>query len=217
MSLAAAAAEHEPLFAVDIFDSQELNEDGSGRSSLKKFQENLEFLNVSHTNLLKSLSTQVNSRMLAKSCGAPIRFVSVDGGHTRLTTCHDLNLVQSNLLPHGIVVVDDVTCCDKEAWSLGVIDGLSLFFSSFQDLEPFLYVRPKLFLARQSSAPLFRDFLLKHSKLEELLHFQDARFEYGKIKHHSRFTLFGGEIVQNSILANQSSVVKAWLDSLDLH
>ena len=71
---------------------------------------------------IKDASTSVDGPAFAQLARQPVRMMSVDGGHTREATCHDINLADSFLHDGGIVIVNDLGCCEKQvSWSLGVI------------------------------------------------------------------------------------------------
>lgn len=79
---------------------------------------------------IKDASTSVDGPAFAQLARQPVRMMSVDGGHTREATCHDINLADSFLHDGGIVIVNDLGCCEKQvSWSLGVIDGVASYFS----------------------------------------------------------------------------------------
>ncbi len=73
----------------------------------------------------------------------PVKFFSVDAGHTPENVVNDLSLVQDILAPGGIVALDDYL---NPYWE-GVTDGFYRFMASHnRRLRPFLFFRNKLFL-----------------------------------------------------------------------
>jgi len=98
----------EKSFAVDLFDDQDENLDRSGRGDFKRFSENLErhSLGAHSVVVFKQNSMRLEPEDVLKACG-PVRFLSVDGGHTAECTLNDLLVADAVLGEGGIVVVDD--------------------------------------------------------------------------------------------------------------
>lgn len=215
LSLASSSKSSEQLFVVDIFDNQQFNTDNSGKGNLDSFVSNCALIGidpVNDINIVKLPSIAVTSEALLRQAGGPVRMFSVDGGHTREATCHDMNLAYSLLHEGGIIILDDVGCCTPivSTWGLGVIDGISSFFSHEKDLEPFFYHRPKLFFARRQYAQKYRTFLTEmFSKIPK---FQLFPGDNSSSIHLSRRSMFGGEVLHLVRLPRESGIMEAWSD-----
>lgn len=233
LALASASARGEPLFVIDLFDKlQHLNVDGSGRGAWSNFSANLALLGLRAENIgaeggvsrgasgravraVVDASTNIDGRAFATLAQLPVRMFSIDGGHTRESTCHDLNLADSYLHDGGVVIVDDVGCCNRESsWGLGVIDGLFSFFNASgpRRLEPFLYVSPKLFLARPEAARRYATALRSDLELQPSLRFKEGWRELSGrgTLHPTRYTLFGGQVAMPGRLPAESEVAELW-------
>lgn len=220
-ALAASSHPAEQLLALDIFDAQELNTDGSGRGSLAIFEENVGLLGEAHRGRLETLqgdSAAVDGPRMQRALAAPLRLISVDGGHTRDITCHDMNIAEAHLHEGGIVVVDDVGCCSygQNTWSLGVMDGIAAFFygsGAQRDLEPFSFHPPKLFLARPAYAARYRAHLVETEN--DVLLLEQAKLDGGAPMHPTRYTMFGGEVLRPNNVPLASELRARWLARLD--
>jgi hypothetical protein len=140
----------EKAVAIDLFDDQHLNVDQSGQGDLGKFQDNLQ-RHADNTRLVlhQGNSLDLAAADLVRLAEGPLRFVSVDGGHTAGNTAHDLALAESSLAEGGIVVVDDVF---NERWP-GVGDGVHRHFARHSGLVPFAIGANKTYFCR----PPYRD------------------------------------------------------------
>lgn len=149
---------HQEAFALDVFASQHLNVDGSGRGDLEIFESNLRRF-ARHRNRVRIL--QVDSFNCRQQLGAGGRFglVSIDGGHTRQHTIHDLALAQDLLCPEGLIVLDDIL---NHEW-MGVVDGAVSFFRSVAAtrIAPVAIGFNKLFIVHFSHRQAVFDALLQ--------------------------------------------------------
>lgn len=240
LALATSSASGEQPYAIDIFDRQHLNLDASGSGAWKQFSANVEMLGfralkLSHSKLsratgfepkqgsrtrrtvvaMQSLSTDITSAAIERLIPQPTRLISVDGGHSRESTCHDLNLAAAHLHDGGIVVVDDVGCCEKDTtWGLGVIDGVASFFAGphRRELVPFFYYFPKLFLTTPAFAKRYQRAMRSDPLLNAtLLRFDLGSTDRGARMHRSRSTLFGGELLRAGRRPPETDVRDAWL------
>ena len=152
LALIAAARPDETLIAIDLFDRQDLNVDGSGRGSLAAFQGHLRYL-FPRAQVSIVAKSSVDIRGAEKEHGlADLRFFSVDGGHTRALTLNDLEIADAGLAPHGIALLDDVF---NAGWP-GVISGLFAFLARGPDLVPFAIFPNKIFLCRRPFVEFYR-------------------------------------------------------------
>jgi hypothetical protein len=153
LALATVASPTETLWAIDVFDLQELNPDQSGRGDVERFLSNADAFGVdpSSVRLFQTASDALAPSFLHAQGLAPVRMASIDGGHSAQTTCHDLVLISCALADGGIVIVDDYL---SHGWP-GVTDGLFRFLLlRNHSLAPFLEVRrvrARLCLRREST------------------------------------------------------------------
>ena len=108
------ARKTEPLVAIDLFETlQHVNIDLSGMGDRKKFIQGMKLYGLQETDLTQLLSTstldlQINGLdWWDKNRYPGFRLWSIDAGHTAELTRHDLQLTFCNLVPGGIVVLDD--------------------------------------------------------------------------------------------------------------
>ena len=144
----------EKCFAIDVFENQSLNIDGSGRGSLSVFRSHLETLLPTQQRYFVVVQRDTLSfslRDIPKLFeGKGVKFLSIDGGHTSQHCRNDLQLAQEVLLPGGIIALDDYMSVH---WP-GVTEGLYGFMSSAnRRLKPLFYFQNKLFLTTISEQP----------------------------------------------------------------
>jgi hypothetical protein len=153
LALIAAARESETTFAIDIFDRQDLNADGSGLGNTSAFQQHLQYLfPEARVAIIAKSSFEV--RGAEKDIGlVDIRFLSIDGGHTKAATLNDLAIADTCLAPHGVACLDDVF---NVQWT-GVASALFAFLNRKPDLVPFAIFPNKLFLCRKAMRTFYRD------------------------------------------------------------
>jgi len=153
LALVAAARENETIFAIDVFDRQELNIDGSGKSDLAAFREHLRYLfPKARVEIIAKSSLEIRGTEHENNLSG-IRFLSIDGGHTKAATSNDLAIAEACLAPHGAAALDDVFNAN---WP-GVASGLFEFLHRKPDLTPFAFFPNKLFLCRNSCKDFYRD------------------------------------------------------------
>ena len=101
----------EKLWACDVFERQDLNEDSSGLGDRGLFASNLAAVGISlvdDVTVFDESSLTIPEGFLADACLARFRFFSVDGGHTHSITLSDLHVAAGALAPGGVVALDDV-------------------------------------------------------------------------------------------------------------
>lgn len=101
----------EKMIAIDIFEDQHKNIDGSGNGSRAKFEGNLRLFGVNverDMRIVKAASTELTSKDVMARVG-PVRLLSIDGGHTAFTTAWDLGIATGACVEGCVVAVDDVT------------------------------------------------------------------------------------------------------------
>ena len=139
-------------YAIDVFDSQELNIDNSGSGSLAAFKENLQKYDRHRGANVSIVSADSVTADLAQMIGEPVRIFSIDGGHTAEHTISDLHKAQLRLRPEGVIVLDDIL---NHHW-LGVIEGAITFLQTRPTLVPVAIGLNKLFLVNLSFAEKYR-------------------------------------------------------------
>ena len=144
----------EKAVAIDLFEEQHLNIDHSGSGDLAKFRRNLE-RHADSTRLVlhPGNSMDLTGAILTRLADGPLRFVSVDGGHTAEITAHDLATAEAAIADGGIVVVDDVF---NEQWP-GVGDGVRHYFERRPNLVPFAIGANKTYFCRPSHRDIYHD------------------------------------------------------------
>lgn len=152
------ARRDEDLVVADLFeDLQEFNVDHSGHGNKQKFLQGMQTYGLSETDLhtVHIGSTEELPFDWAKQAGfAPFRIVSVDAGHTAPLAFNDLQVAFCNLLPSGIVILDDFF---HSAWP-GVSEAFfRLLWQAPGPLSnipvfPFLACKSKLFLTNDRAA-----------------------------------------------------------------
>ena len=150
-------------YAVDIFNNQDLNIDGSGNGSLEIFKKNLMLFGIhkgANTVIIAGDSTD-DGLMLRKRIGVgSMRFISIDGGHTAEHTINDLKISSELISNEGVVILDDIL---NHHW-LGVIEGVVKFLDSKPTLIPFAIGHNKLYLSKLSFNHRYQS-LFENSKL----------------------------------------------------
>jgi hypothetical protein len=145
----------EICFAIDVFDEQRLNVDGSGCGSLSVFLSHVETLMASQQRSFRVVQRDTLSFSMMEIIELfgekGVKFFSIDAGHTVQHACNDLALAQEVLVPGGIVALDDFMSVH---WP-GVTEGF-YHFMNFQNrrLKPFLFFQNKLFLTTVSEHDL---------------------------------------------------------------
>lgn len=98
----------ESAVAVDLFGMQELNIDKSGGGNLKAFLANMRrHADVDRLIVHEGDSNKLTGAELRRIGGDAFRLISIDGGHTRETTMHDLAIAEDALAEGGVIILDD--------------------------------------------------------------------------------------------------------------
>jgi hypothetical protein len=144
----------ERAVAIDLFEDQHLNVDLSGSGDLAKFHRNLlRHVDDARLVLHQGNSMDLTSADLVRLADGPLRFISVDGGHTTEITAHDLAVAGPALAEGGIIVLDDAF---NEQWP-GVADGVQRHFAGQPNLLPFAIGANKTYFCRPSHRDVYRD------------------------------------------------------------
>jgi hypothetical protein len=143
IALACAALPTDQLYAIDVFEQQNLNLDRSGQGNRDRFLTNLaRYAPDARVSVLAMSSLDLRGR--EREFLDPLRFLSIDGGHTRVVTLNDIEIADAVLVDGGMCCVDDIL---HPEWT-GVVSGVFAFFEKSSTLVPFALLPKKLYLCR---------------------------------------------------------------------
>ncbi len=149
--------------AIDVFDDQDLNVDQSGRGNHGRFVQNVARWGRPEALVVRQAdSTTVTPAQIAEDTGGPIRFFSVDGGHTREIVRSDMALAASSIVPGGVIIADDVF---NDQWP-GVIQGTLDFLDTTHDVVPFAIGFNKVFFTTSEFASRYIEALASSAERE---------------------------------------------------
>lgn len=138
-----------PAVAIDLFDNQAENADGSGKGDRERFEANVRrWGDWSSARVHAVNSREVTNADLIAWAEGPIRMFSVDGGHTSDLVASDLRLAEGCLVDGGVVAVDDVF---NPEWP-GVVDGTLAHLRDGSTLVPFAVAFDKAWFTNTSAA-----------------------------------------------------------------
>jgi hypothetical protein len=108
IALCLGLANGEKAYCIDIFESQMLNKDVSGRGDRVIFAANLANFSVDDGKVVVDArsSQEVETSDIIDAVG-PARFFSIDGGHWLEIVQNDLRLAEASLATHGVIALDD--------------------------------------------------------------------------------------------------------------
>lgn len=138
-----------PAVAIDLFDNQAENTDGSGRGDRARFEANVRHWGDWSAARVHAVNSQdVSASDLAAWAEGPIRLFSVDGGHTADLVASDLRLAEAALVEGGVIAVDDVF---NPEWP-GVVDGTLAHLRAGSSLIPFAVAFDKAWFTNGAAA-----------------------------------------------------------------
>ena len=144
--LALTAGANREHLAIDVFDLQHFNLDGSGKGNLEKFRASVEQCGLSNIEIYKGDSLSVPNSFVREKEDSFSMF-SVDGCHTFQHTINDVRLALRMTDPRGLIYIDDYY---NPMWP-GVQEGMAkFFFTEMPCFVPFLFTCNKLFLCHLS-------------------------------------------------------------------
>ncbi len=140
-----------PSVAIDLFESQDENTDGSGCGSSTALLRNVaRFGEPERVRLIAGNSLQVTAAQILASADRPVRIFSVDGGHTAECTYNDLRLACGATQEGGLVILDDYF---NPHWP-AVSEGAVQFLTDHRDaLQPVYIGANKFIFARGDASP----------------------------------------------------------------
>lgn len=140
-----------PSVAVDLFESQEGNTDGSGCGSREALMRNVaRFGDQGRVRVIAENSLKLTARDIWAAAGGPARIFSVDGGHTAECTYNDLTLAADATQPGSLVILDDYF---NPFWP-AVSEGAVQFLTEHKDeLQPVYIGANKFIFARGDATP----------------------------------------------------------------
>jgi hypothetical protein len=159
--------------AIDVFGSQQLNIDRSGKGDLASFRRNVQrWSSLSRVVIHDGDSTQLQANELREVARGDIRLFSIDGGHTESTVFSDMNLAEATLASGGIVIADDIF---NEEWP-GVVTGTFRYLSQGGQLVPFAIGFSKVFFSSPEYADYYRSTLQARYEAGHLVRVKMSRF-----------------------------------------
>lgn len=166
LALCSALRAGEKCVAIDIFDNQALNVDGSGQASNlhQKFTSNLDRYapNAADIEVYAADSMALTPADILKKGGDErYRLISIDGGHTAEHVMNDLALASEILVNGALIILDDWM---SPHWP-GVQEGYVRFMmNANRRLAPAFYIENKLFMTTISHQAAMTDFFAEHFK-----------------------------------------------------
>ncbi len=157
-----AADRDEGAFAVDVFDDQALNVDGSGHGDKAILQDNLIRWcgSTAGVQLIAKSSLNVSPDEILSACGK-VRLASIDGGHTAECAYNDLKLMEAVMHDYGVVALDDYF---HEDWPDVSTGTARYMLESGTRLRPFAVAPNKLFLAASEYNAFYRAKLARETE-----------------------------------------------------
>lgn len=153
---------HRKSLAIDVFEMQEFNLDGSGRGDYEKFTKNLEyFYDKVFVDIMKCDSISLGYHEIVDTIHKFGRFsmFSIDGCHDVGHTINDVGIAMQLTCPGGIIFVDDYY---NAGWP-GVHEGISkLYHIENPSFVPLCYTCNKLFLTDMGHHRAYLDAVFEH-------------------------------------------------------
>lgn len=137
-------------FALDVFEDQEANIDRSGHGSREIFLQNLSRngCDLAQVSVFTADSCRISAEELCASTG-PLKFMSIDGGHTEAITYNDMALADELLCEDGVLILDDVY---RERWPAVAAGAFRFILETTTKLRPFAISPNKTFFCKSQEA-----------------------------------------------------------------
>jgi hypothetical protein len=153
--LALARRTDERSLAIDLFEDDAINSSSyqhRGRDSALFTNAHRLGISLSEAEIYKTSSFEIRADDILSRTGGPIRFFSIDGGHSYENLENDLVLAKSTLHEAGIIVVDDFFNRDWPEVTFAIYD----FVKETNEMIPFLLSPGKIYLARAGIATTYQ-------------------------------------------------------------
>jgi len=183
--LALARRANERALAIDLFedDVENVKTQHAGRD--RALFENARRLGIelSEEETLKASSLDIKPADILARASGPIRFFSIDGGHSYEHVENDLQLAQQTLAGQGIIAVDDFFNIGWVDVSFATYD----FLRRANDIVPFAITPKKIYLAPKAAVDIYKRALCKrtdiaHIALVQVLGSEVLAFRQGVLK-----------------------------------
>lgn len=160
ISMLECSPKHTTALAIDVFDDQTKNYDGSGFGLLKIFKNNIREAKMVKNSVIihQGDSLDLKSETIVQLLGRKVDLFSVDGCHTYTCTKSDLELAFKSLNENGLVILDDHFSIE---WP-GVSTGLGAFMSTNRDIVIFAIGQGKTFLCYKKYYVMYFNFIKKY-------------------------------------------------------
>ena len=166
-ALALARRADERALAIDLFedDAENIKTAHAGRDEALFHNSHRLGIKLSEEETLKASSLDLASAdILARTTG-PVRFFSVDGGHSYAHVEHDLQLARQTLSAEGIIAVDDFFNMGWADISFATYD----FLRNVHDVVPFAITSKKLYLAPKSAVNKYQSALQTSANIFQII------------------------------------------------
>ncbi|MCP9273810.1 class I SAM-dependent methyltransferase [Mycolicibacterium arenosum] len=164
----------EKSVAIDLFGDQAMNIDNSGRGDYDRFENNVKlWSSMDDVVIQQGDSTKLAPEVLRDKAGGPIRFFSVDGGHTAEIVYSDMQLAEATLVDGGVVIADDIF---NQQWP-GVAVGTLKYLADGAKLVPFAIGFNKVFFAQPDYSDYYRNELATAFTGSMRIQFEDTVFD----------------------------------------
>jgi hypothetical protein len=153
--LALARRSDERSLAIDLFEDDAINSlsfEHRGRDRALFTNARRLGISLSEIEVYKTSSFEVKADDILSRTGGPIRFFSIDGGHSYENLENDLVLAKRTLHEAGIIAVDDFFNRDWPEVTFAIYD----FIKDTNELIPFLLSPGKIYLARAGTATTYQ-------------------------------------------------------------
>jgi hypothetical protein len=141
----------EASIAIDLFEDQAANIDGSGEGNLDRFLQNIDRYSTRDGLVIHGGdSTKIKPGDIPEMSG--VRMFSVDGGHTEEIVLSDMRLAENSLADGGVVIADDVF---NQQWP-GVVVGTLRYLEQGGALLPFYIGFNKVLFAQAEHIDRYR-------------------------------------------------------------
>jgi hypothetical protein len=161
---------NEHAVAIDVFEQQQYNKDGSGKGDRTRFLDNLKAITGGDegVRIISRPSESVTPDEVLQS--GPVRIFSVDGSHTEEATFADLNLAAATIAPGGAIFLDDLF---QPAWP-EVLGGTSRFVAKTPAVVPVFVVPGKVMFCDRQFVEIYHEWV--KSRFKDWIDFEKKLF-----------------------------------------